>query len=116
MQARYHYEAYGETQFEAKETGFTSSNPYQYTGRENDGNGLYHYGARYYSPISKRFTQQGPLGMVDRPNQYARKAQKSPDTHYSVGKQITWALITLSKHISKVMLRVLKAYIQIPAF
>ncbi len=71
VQGRYHYEAYGETQFEAIEAGFSSSNPYQYTGRENDENGLYHYRARYYSPTSKRFTQQDPLGMVDGPNQYA---------------------------------------------
>lgn len=40
--AQYTYEPFGNT----TATG-TSSNPYQYTGRQNDGNGLYYYRARY---------------------------------------------------------------------
>ena len=39
----------------------TSTNPFQFTGRENDGNGLYHYRARYYSPSHSRFLSEDPL-------------------------------------------------------
>ena len=35
--------------------------PYQFTGRENDGAGLYFYRARYYSPTFQRFVAQDPL-------------------------------------------------------
>ncbi len=39
----------------------TSTNPFQFTGRENDGNGLYYYRARYYSPSQSRFLSEDPL-------------------------------------------------------
>jgi RHS repeat-associated protein len=56
VQASYQYEAFGKT----VRTG-TSSNPFQYTGRENDGTGIYHYRARYYSPALHRFASEDPL-------------------------------------------------------
>jgi RHS repeat-associated protein len=37
------------------------SNPYQFTGRENDGTGLYFNRARYYNPTLQRFISQDPL-------------------------------------------------------
>ena len=40
----------------------TSTNPFQYTGRENDGTGLYYYRARYYSPTLQRFISEDPIG------------------------------------------------------
>ncbi|EQD42827.1 rhs family protein, partial [mine drainage metagenome] len=43
---QYSYDPYGATT--ASMSGF--DNPYQYTGRENDGDGLYYYRARYYAP------------------------------------------------------------------
>jgi RHS repeat-associated protein len=43
--------------------GTASSNPYQYTGRENDGDGLQYNRARYYSPTTGTFISQDPLGM-----------------------------------------------------
>ena len=43
---------------------YTSTNASQYTGRENDGNGLYFYRARYYSPSMHRFVSQEPLGFA----------------------------------------------------
>jgi RHS repeat-associated protein len=49
----YAYEPFGRTQI----TG-TSTNPFQYTGRENDGTGLYYYRARYYSPAMHRFIRE----------------------------------------------------------
>jgi RHS repeat-associated protein len=54
-----------------------SSNPagppvIQFTGRENDGDGLYYYRARYYQPTSGRFISEDPIGITARaPNLYA---------------------------------------------
>ncbi len=55
----YTYNPFGAT----TSTGATSTNPYQYTGRENDGTGLQYNRARYYSPTTGRFTSQDPLGL-----------------------------------------------------
>ncbi|ATO85126.1 Teneurin-3 [Actinoplanes sp. SE50] len=55
---RYSYEPYGAT----TTTGTPSTNRYQYTGRENDGTGLYYYRARYYSPAIGRFISEDPAG------------------------------------------------------
>jgi RHS repeat-associated protein len=41
--------------------GAANTNPYQFTGRENDGTGLYFYRARYYSPTFQRFIGQDPI-------------------------------------------------------
>jgi RHS repeat-associated protein len=43
-------------------SGEPSDNPFQYTGRENDGMGLYYYRARYYSPELQRFISEDPIG------------------------------------------------------
>ncbi|MGH7391689.1 MAG: RHS repeat-associated core domain-containing protein, partial [Candidatus Rokuibacteriota bacterium] len=43
-------------------TGAPSENRAQYTGRENDGTGLYHYRARYYHPSLHRFISEDPIG------------------------------------------------------
>jgi RHS repeat-associated protein len=66
VQQTYDYEPYGEV----TATG-SSSNPYQYTGRENDGTGLYYYRARYYSPSLKRFISEDPMGLDAGLNEYA---------------------------------------------
>ncbi len=55
--ASYSYDAYGNT----TQVG-TDSNSQQYTGRENDGTGLYYFRARYYSAVQGRFISQDPLG------------------------------------------------------
>src|SRR3990170_2713622 len=40
-------------------------NPFQFTGRENDGlAGLYYYRARYYDPALSRFIAEDPLRLV----------------------------------------------------
>jgi len=54
----YAYDPFGNT----TSSGLVSSNPSQYTGRENEGNGLYFYRARYYSPSLHRFISEDPLG------------------------------------------------------
>ena len=60
MQQQYSYDPYGNATQTNNSAGFT--NPYQYTGREVDGPGLYYYRARYYSPMLGRFISEDPLG------------------------------------------------------
>ncbi len=56
----YTYGPFGET----TSSGTTSTNPYQYTGRDNEENGLQYNRARYYNPATARFTSQDPAGMA----------------------------------------------------
>lgn len=49
----------------------SDANPFQYTGRENDGTGLYYYRARYYSPTLRRFISEDPIGLAGGLNFYA---------------------------------------------
>ena len=53
----YAYDPFGNVTVNGADT-----NPYQFTGRENDGTGLYYYRARYYSPTLQRFIAQDPIG------------------------------------------------------
>ena len=59
VQTSYGYDPYGVAQV----TGTASDNPFQYTGRENDGTGLLHYRNRYYSPTWARFVSEDPIGL-----------------------------------------------------
>jgi RHS repeat-associated protein len=67
VQTSYAYTPYGAT----TPSGATSTNAVQYTGRENDGNGLYYYRARYYNPTLCRFISEDPLGLSAGLNVYA---------------------------------------------
>ncbi len=58
----YTYDPFGATTV----GGSANANPYQFTGRENDGTGLYFYRARYYSPTFQRFASQDPIGFAAR--------------------------------------------------
>jgi RHS repeat-associated protein len=64
---QYGYEPYGTT----TATGTTSKNEFQYTGRENDGTGLYFYRARYDKPGFGRFISEDPIGFRGGINLYA---------------------------------------------
>lgn len=44
-------------------SGASSTNPFQYTGREVDPTGLYSMRARYYNPIAQRFISPDPVGL-----------------------------------------------------
>jgi RHS repeat-associated protein len=57
IQTQYTYEPFGNTSF----SGATSTNTFQYTGRENDGTGLYYYRARFYHPGLQRFVSEDPI-------------------------------------------------------
>ena len=61
----YSYDPYGNTRADA-----VVNNAFQYTGRENDGNGLYYYRARYYSPATHRFISEDPIGLAGGINGY----------------------------------------------
>ena len=66
VQTEYTYEPFGKTTV----TGTPSSNPFQYTGRENDGTGLYYYRARYYHPEFQRFISEDPILVPFFPTQF----------------------------------------------
>jgi RHS repeat-associated protein len=59
----YTYEPFGRTTV----SGTSSTNPFAFTGREEDSTGalsLYHYRARYYSPALQRFLTEDPVGFA----------------------------------------------------
>jgi len=60
LTTEYTYEPFGATQT----SGVAVPNPFQFTGRENDGRGLYYYRARYMDPVRGRFIQEDPLGLT----------------------------------------------------
>jgi RHS repeat-associated protein len=66
LQTEYSYEPFGK----ATATGGASSNPMKYTGREDDGTGLYYYRARYYNPTLQRFISEDPIGFSGGVNFY----------------------------------------------
>ena len=57
--AGYTYEPYGK----ASVSGSPGTNSLTYTGREDDGTGLYYYRARYYHPGIGRFVSEDPIGL-----------------------------------------------------
>jgi RHS repeat-associated protein len=59
IQTQYSYDPFGNV----TASGQTSTNPYQFTGRENDATGLYYYRARYYAPHISAFVSQDPLAL-----------------------------------------------------
>jgi RHS repeat-associated protein len=67
IKTTYGYEPYGE----ATVGGEATVNSFQYTGRENDGTGLYYYRSRYYSPKAKRFISEDPIGQNSGSNIYS---------------------------------------------
>jgi RHS repeat-associated protein len=67
IQTSYTYDPFGGTSI----TGLIGTNVFEYTGRENEGNGLYYYRARYYSPQFGRFISEDPIGYWGGINAYA---------------------------------------------
>ena len=63
--ATYAYEPFGK-----KTTTGLSFNTFQYTGREDDGNGLSYYRSRYYSPRFQRFINEDVVGLAGGLNFY----------------------------------------------
>jgi RHS repeat-associated protein len=67
VKTQYSYDPFGNVTV----TGEISDNPFHYTGRENDGTGLYYYRARYYSPELQRFISEDPIGFEGGINLFA---------------------------------------------
>jgi RHS repeat-associated protein len=69
INTRYTYEPFGNTMIDG-----ASTNPFQFTGRENDWPNLYpelyYYRARYYSPMFQRFVSQDPRVTIWTLNRY----------------------------------------------
>ena len=61
LQTQYTYEPFGFV----SQTGAANTSSYKFTGREDDGSGLYYYRARYYQPRFQRFIAEDPVGLVD---------------------------------------------------
>jgi RHS repeat-associated protein len=80
---QYGYDPFGNT----TTSGTISSNVFQYTGRENDGNGLYFNRARYYSPALGRFVSEDPMGFYGGYNLYAYVNDSPVDYIDPLGQQ-----------------------------
>jgi RHS repeat-associated protein len=66
ISAAYTYAPYG-----TASASVSANTPFQYTGRENDGDtNLYYYRARYYSAIYNRFISEDPAGLFGGINPY----------------------------------------------
>jgi RHS repeat-associated protein len=88
----YKYEPYGKV----TTTGETSTNPYQYTGRENDiagsgvnPTGLYFYRARYYDASAQRFISEDPIGLDAGLNLF-RYVGANPVTYADPSGHLPW--------------------------
>jgi len=87
VQTYYSYEPFGRV----TRTG-TSSNELTYTGREDDGTGVYYYRARYYHPALARFITQDPMGFGGgQTNLYAYVANNPLKFSDSLGLRIDWS-------------------------
>jgi RHS repeat-associated protein len=60
VQTAYTYEPFGTT----TSTDAANGNTLQYTGRENEGIGLYYYRSRYYAPKLQRFVSEDPVKFI----------------------------------------------------
>jgi RHS repeat-associated protein len=83
--AQYKYDPYGNVTM----TG-SSLNPYQFTGRENDGTGLYYYRARYYNPTTGRFISEDPMAFGGGTNFYGYAANRPVILPDPFGLQAGW--------------------------
>lgn len=70
VQTRYTYDPFGNTFI----SGPSSTNSFEYRGREFDSTGLYYYRARYYSPQLQRFISEDPAGFLGGVNGYSYAA------------------------------------------
>ncbi|MBI3595604.1 MAG: peptidoglycan DD-metalloendopeptidase family protein [Nitrospirae bacterium] len=84
VQTIYNYEPFGNTAI-----GGTTTNSFQYTGRENDGTGLYYYRARYYSPTLQRFVSEDPALEEGGINLYLY-ARNNPVIYFDPTGLTTW--------------------------
>jgi RHS repeat-associated protein len=61
VQTEYTYEPFGKS---AAASGSSSTNPFQFTGRENDAAELHYYRSRFYNDRGQRFLSEDPIGLL----------------------------------------------------
>jgi RHS repeat-associated protein len=91
VKTQYNYSPYGEAQV----IGEASDNPFQYTGRENDGTGLYAYRLRYYSPEMRSFISEDPIRFAGGTNWYSYVGNRPVNAVDPLG---LWAMLYLDRN------------------
>ncbi|MBZ4419652.1 RHS repeat-associated core domain-containing protein, partial [Myxococcus sp. RHSTA-1-4] len=87
LTAEYTYSPYGAP----TRTGDGAGNTQTFTGREEDGTGLFYFRARYYDPDMGRFLQQEPLAQMPEALQaYALLGQSLPVYAYGSNNPLTY--------------------------
>lgn len=87
IQTSYSYAPYGDTAV----TGSAANNRTDFTGRENDSDGLYYYRARYYHPVFSRFISEDPIGFAGGdPNLYRYAADSPTNFGDPSGQIVPW--------------------------
>ena len=89
VQQSYSYGPYGYT----STSGNTTSNSYQYIGRETDASGMYYLRNRYYNPVTHSFLKEDPMGLVGGPNLYRYTADNPVTYRDPNGKFVEGCLI-----------------------
>ena len=87
IDSSYKYGPFGTVQ-----TTGSSTIPNQFTGRENDGTGLYYYRARYFNPSLGRFISEDPAGLRGGANSYAYVGNDPTDATDPSGKILNVAI------------------------
>lgn len=93
VKTTYSYDPFGNVTI----SGEASDNPFQYTGRENDGTGLYYYRARYYSPKLQRFISEDPLKLTSGTNFFAYVSNNPVNSFDPSGKISEGAAVLMEK-------------------
>jgi RHS repeat-associated protein len=78
VQTEYTYDPFGKTTFARA----SNSNSFQYTGRENDGMGLYYYRTRFYYSQLQRFVSEDPFNLETIHTQAAEEIRSTVTHQY----------------------------------
>ncbi|OQW36992.1 MAG: hypothetical protein A4E19_14760 [Nitrospira sp. SG-bin1] len=89
LQTQYTYEPFGFT----TQTGAASTNSYKFTGREDDGTGLYYYRARYYQPRFQRFIAEDAIGFLGGDANLYAYAQNNSLSYKDPSGYCPWCLV-----------------------
>jgi RHS repeat-associated protein len=95
-------QSYGYRPFGELTNSPTDSNPFQFTGRENDGTGLMYHRARYYAPEWGRFISEDPTGFQGGINAYVYAENNPVNGRDSSGQALDTLIDAVSFTISLV--------------